>query len=257
MKAVLARSIDPGRLVDLAHDLPAHAIEEAAFVVRAMARGFPAGSIHVVVVDPGVGGSRLPIALACRDGSVVVGPDNGVLYPLADALGRPTAYRIDPARLGHARVGTTFDGRDVFAPAAALLADGASPARLGPRIVPRAYRLPAPTARAGALEGVVVHVDRFGNLITNLPSDTIPPGVPSFLVTIGRRRRRLPIATSYEALGPGRLGLLRSSFGTLELAVARARAADRLRAGVGTAVQLHRARSAAPRTATVIIGRPR
>jgi len=128
MKAVLLRSIPPGHVIDVTHDLPAHAVTEAAFVLRSIGEQFPAGTIHVAVVDPGVGSARVPLMVQCADGSVLVGPDNGILAPLAHALGRPRGFRIDPSRLGGGpREGTTFDGRDLFAPTAALLARGVRP----------------------------------------------------------------------------------------------------------------------------------
>jgi S-adenosyl-L-methionine hydrolase (adenosine-forming) len=243
VKAVLSRSVAPGRIVELTHDLPRHAVAEAAFLLRAMGRGFPAGSVHLAIVDPGVGGRRAPIAVACADGSRLVGPDNGVLWPLAEALGRPTAFRIDVARsAARDRVGTTFDGRDLFAPAAARLANGEAPARLGDRIRPVRFRLPRPGRVAGGIRGEVLHVDRFGNLITNLPSDVVPPGSSRVEVTVGRARRTVPWTRSYEALGRGRLGALGSSFGTIEVAVAEGSAARRLGAAVGTAVAVRRSR---------------
>jgi S-adenosyl-L-methionine hydrolase (adenosine-forming) len=234
MKAVLARGLPPGRIVDLAHDLRPQGIVEASFLVRAMAERFPAGSVHVVVVDPGVGGARLPLVVACRDGSFLVGPDNGVLVPLADALGGGTAYRLVPERLNAApRVGTTFDGRDLFSPAAVALSRGIPPRRLGsPTTLTRPPAL-EPRRRATGAEGAVVHVDRFGNLITNVPTDWVRPGSSSVGVRAGRVRRRLPLVRSYEAAGRGRLAVLGSSFGTLEIAVTGARASDRVGLEVG------------------------
>jgi len=239
MKAVLSRTIPTGRLVDLAHDLPAHGVAEAAFVLRAMAHGFPKGTVHLVVVDPGVGGRRAPIAIECRDGTFLVGPDNGVLYPLALELGVRSVHRIRrDARIARSRVGTTFDGRDLFAPAAARLADGDSPSRLGPAHVPHPYRIPSAARELGGARGEVVHVDHFGNLITNVPTAWLPARVARVAVAIGpRRARRLPLATSYEALGVGRAGVLGSSFGTLEVAVARRRADRRLGGRTGTPVR--------------------
>lgn len=239
MKGVLFRTLPPGRVVDLVHDLPPHRVEEAAFVLRAVATTFPAGTVHCVVVDPGVGGSRAPIAVVCEEGSYLVGPDNGVLYPLAEALGLKAAYRIEPARLGRsARVGTTFDGRDLFAPAAAALADGLPPHRLGPRIRPTVRPLPRPIPTDEGARGKVVHVDRFGNLITNVPSDWLPAETDGAQVTVGRGRRRHAVRVpSYEALRPRALGLLASSFGSLELAVREGRADQRLGADVGAPVR--------------------
>ncbi len=247
MKAVLVHRIPPGRVVDLAHDLRAHAIGEAAFLLRAMAIGFPPGTVHVAVVDPGVGGRRAPIAIDCADGSALVGPDNGVLIPLADALGQPIAYRIDPARLGaRPRVGRTFDGRDLFAPAAARLAQGLRARALGPRIRAHRYAIPVARRRGAVASGEILHEDRFGNLITNVPTGWLPSDARSADVRLrGRPARRVPVVASYEALGRGRTGLLGSSFGTLEVAVARGVAARRWRAGVGDAVTVRWA----PRTA--------
>ena len=236
MKAVLAHALPPGGIVDLAHDLRPHAVAEAAFLVRAMARGFPPGTVHVVVVDPGVGGRRAPIVVATRDGSRLVGPDNGVLMPLASDLGGGPAYEIDADRVRpQGRVGTTFDGRDVFAPAAARLAAGADPGRLGRRIRPHPFRLPAAVRSARGARGEVVHRDHFGNLITNIPTDWVPAGARAVEVRgPGARSRRWPIVRSYEALGRGRTGVLGSSFGSLEIAVAEGDAARRLGADVGT-----------------------
>ncbi len=237
MKAVLLRSVGASRLVDLSHDLPPHGTLEAAFLLRAMASGFPPGTVHLVVVDPGVGGRRAPLAVACSDGSVLVGPDNGVLMPLARAFGGPRAFRLDPARLGvRRRVGTTFDGRDLFAPAAALLANGAEPGALGTPLSPVESPLPEPRRSARRLAGTVVHVDRCGNVITNLPSAWVPPGVRRLFVEWGRRTRRLPWTLSYDAVAPGEPLALGSSFGTVEIARNRGSASERFGLCVGDPV---------------------
>jgi S-adenosyl-L-methionine hydrolase (adenosine-forming) len=240
MKAVLLSARPDLRVIDLAHDLPAHQIREAAFVLRAMAGGFPPGSVHVAVVDPGVGGPRAPLVLETPDGSALVGPDNGILAPLAELLGGARAFRIDLRRLGaRPRVGTTFDGRDVFAPAAARLAAGAAGRELG---VPSRFRgldLPAPSIRRDGVGGEVVHVDRFGNLITNIPSGRLPAQVRSVDLRVGTRpSRTVPRATSYLGLGRLRLGILGSSFGTVEVAVGEGNAAERLGVGAGVPIRL-------------------
>jgi S-adenosyl-L-methionine hydrolase (adenosine-forming) len=236
MKAVLARAEPPLSVVDLAHDLTPHAIGEAAFLVRAMAQGFPPGTVHVVVVDPGVGGRRAPIAVATPDGSVLVGPDNGVLMPLAAALGGGPAFRLRPERwTPHRRVGTTFDGRDVFAPAAARIALGQSAAELGSPLRPRRFELPEPVRTAHGARGEVLHRDRFGNLISNVPTEWVPDGTRRLTVRrAGANARVVPFVRAYETLGRGRLGVLGSSFGLLEVAVGEGDAARRLRAAVGT-----------------------
>ncbi len=251
MKAVLAHRVPPGSVVDLAHDLRPHAIGEAAFLFRAMAVGFPAGTVHVAVVDPGVGGRRAPIAIECADGSTLVGPDNGVLMPLADALGRPRAFRIERTSLHAApAVGTTFDGRDLFAPVAALLAEGVGASRLGRPIRPHKYALPVARRMRSGAHGQVLHEDRFGNLVTNIPSEWIPAGTDRVRLGFGRDpARTLLLVASYERLGKGRAGLLPSSFGRLEVAVAQGHAARRFRATVGHTVTVGwPTRSSASRT---------
>jgi len=257
--ALISGGVPPGAIVDLAHDLPAHAVREAAFVVRAMARGFPKHTVHVVVVDPGVGGRRFPVVVETRTGPVLVGPDNGVLYPLAREFGWRATYRIDRSRLRvPPRVGSTFDGRDLFAPAAALLAGGARPATLGPPVALTPLTLPEPRRQPSGLTGEVVHVDRFGNLITNIPSSWWPPSADRAELRVGRRRvRGAGFSTSYEGLGHGNVGLLLSSFGLLEVAVGEGRAADRLRARVGTPVAVVALGRAARRGENANSARPR
>lgn len=257
--ALIAGGVSPARIVDLAHDLPAHGVREAAFLFREMARGFPPDSVHVAVVDPGVGGRRHPIALATRAGPILVGPDNGVLVPLAEELGWGVAHRIGAPRIGtRARVGTTFDGRDLFAPAAARLANRAPLSTLGPRIRPTRYSLPAATRTREGARGEVLHIDRFGNVITNIPSGWVGPTVTSVSVAVGpSSARSVRWTTSYEALGRGVLGTLGSSFGLVEISVGEGRAAERLRARVGSRVTLGWRRPSSPRTENANSARPR
>jgi S-adenosyl-L-methionine hydrolase (adenosine-forming) len=235
MKAVLAHFVPPGHLVDLTHEIAPHRIDEAAFLLRAMARDFPAGTVHIVVVDPGVGGRRHPIAIRTSDGSTLVGPDNGVLWPLARSLGVRRAVRLDPARSYRPeRVGTTFDGRDLFAPVAGRIARGARLAAFGPTIEPRRYEWPTCIRSSTGALGQILHIDRFGNLITNIPTEVVPTRAQRIDVRWRRRSfARLPWVTSYESLPSGKIGLLGSSFGYVEIAVPQGNAARRWRARVG------------------------
>ncbi len=257
--ALIAGGVAPSRIVDLAHDLPAHGVREASFLFREMARRFPPRSVHVAIVDPGVGGVRHPIVLSTRAGPLLVGPDNGVLVPLAKELGMGSAYRIDSSRLGtRGRVGTTFDGRDVFAPAAARLANGARASSLGPRARPMEYELPAPARTRAGAGGEVLHIDRFGNLVTNIPSGWLGSGVVRVGLAVGvSALRTVAWTTSYEALGRGRLGTLGSSFGLVEVSVGGGRAAERLRARVGTRVRLRWRERSPSRTENANSARPR
>ncbi len=237
MKAVLLAALPPDRIVDLTHELRPHDIAEAAFVLREIHTRLPPGAVHVVVVDPGVGGRRRPIAIACGDGSALVGPDNGVLAPLATLHGGGRAYTITNVRPGAERVGTTFDGRDVFAPAAAQLALGRPARELGPRQEPAPLPVPGPHREADGARGAVAHVDRFGNLVTNVPTAWLPTGRSTVKVGLGGRTQRLPVHRSYEAAGGGTRFVLGSSFGTLEVAVAEGRASDRGAVRAGTPVR--------------------
>jgi len=257
--ALIAEGVDPARIVDLAHDLPAHGISEGAFLVREMARAFPSGSVHVVVIDPGVGGSRSPIVIETRAGPWLVGPDNGVLMPLAQELGIGTVYRIERARLsGRPRVGTTFDGRDLFAPAAARLATGTRPANLGPPWTPKEFSLPRPSRHGAERRGTVLHADRFGNLITNIPTRWFREVGTTVDLRVGRRRvRSVPWVTSYESLNRAALGVLGSSFGLVELAVREGRADTLLSARVGTPVAVVATPGPSPRGERDNRARPR
>jgi len=240
MKAVLARALPPGYVVDLAQDLPAHGIAEAGFLLRAMAIRFPAGTVHIAVVDPGVGGRRAPIVIRCRDGTLLVGPDNGVLAPIAEALGGARAWRIEPGPSATPpRAGTTFDGRDLFAPAAARLAVGIAPSSLGPPHRFRHLRLPKAERHSGGARGELVHIDRFGNLITNVPSAWVPARTTRLQVRVGRSRSRwLPWVVAYEHLPSHALGALPSSFGSIEIARRESRAAARRGIRVGMSLEV-------------------
>jgi len=162
MKGVIARiagSRPAPAVVDLAHDIPPGDIAHAAWVVATSTIEFPHGSIHVVVVDPGVGGARRGVVLRAR-GRWYVGPDNGVFAYVAERASE--AYAIENERFRAEHVSRTFHGRDVFARTAAAIASGEDPATAGPRIE-LAGRLPWGPRELRT--GRVVHIERFGNLI--------------------------------------------------------------------------------------------
>jgi S-adenosylmethionine hydrolase len=240
MKAVLYRRLPAGSVVDLTHALPAHQVPESAFLLLHMARRFPAGTVHVAVVDPGVGSSRAPLGIATADGSFLVGPDNGLMWPLAVALGKPRGFRLDPHRVvPREPVAATFEGRDLFAPAAALLASGSSLEFLGSPASPVRYDLPEARIGPNRADGVVLHIDRFGNVITNVPTAVGPESDVAVLVRVGPGPvRRAVRQRTYADLPSSRLGLLGSSFGYLEIARSGRSAAGALSARVGARVRL-------------------
>ncbi|HZY70468.1 MAG TPA: SAM-dependent chlorinase/fluorinase [Thermoplasmata archaeon] len=240
MRAVLYSSLPPGSVVDLADDLAPHRVGEAGFFLHHAAERFPAGTVHLAVVDPGVGGRRAPVAIETADGSRLVGPDNGLLVPLAEALGVRRVMRLDPKRVAPgARVSTTFEGRDVFAPAAAKLALGAPLGSLGTAWTLRVRPpRPEPSRTARGIRGEIVYVDRFGNAITNVPSDWLPTEGALVEVEIGAARpRRLHRRRTYEELRVGQAGVLGSSFGTLEISVRESSSAARFGIEVGTSIR--------------------
>ncbi|MEO6665209.1 MAG: SAM-dependent chlorinase/fluorinase, partial [Nitrospiria bacterium] len=229
MKGVIL-SIDPGiALVDISHDIPRHAVAAGAYVLSMAARYFPAGTIHLAVVDPGVGGARRPVV--CSAGTQrYVGPDNG----LFDAISRrdPDArwYEIREVRycLKPPADSPTFQGRDVFAPVAAWLAHGTAPEAFGPPI-DDPIRLAAPQDRA--LDGEIVWIDRFGNLISNLAA---PPGPRARAVAIAGHK--IPLVTHYAAGPSGAPAALINSDDLLEVFVNQGDAASALQVSIGTPI---------------------
>ncbi len=224
-------------LVDVTHDVQRHDVAEAALALEAAAPFFPASTIHVAVVDPGVGTSRRGLVVASR-GQLFVGPDNGLLTPF---LGGDewSAFEIASPEHRLAVVSRTFHGRDVFAPAAAYLAGGLAPAQLGPAVADP-VRLAWAEMRevAGAIAGSVVHVDRFGNLVTSIHADSVTGlGTQTRLRVSGRLLR---MVGTYGDLDHGEVGALRGSSGRLEIAAREASAAALLKARRGTPVLVSR-----------------
>jgi S-adenosyl-L-methionine hydrolase (adenosine-forming) len=243
MKAALLSGAPLTRIIDVTHEVPSHSILEGAFIMRYCGIHFPPGSIHVGVVDPGVGSHRQPLILQCKEGSLLVGPDNGLLMPLAQALGDPVAFKIVKDKVSTDRpIAPTFEGRDLFAPTAALLAAGEPPSSLGDPTTALAFHLPTPHLSPGAAEVTVLHVDGFGNIITNLPFDEFSgkishPGGHA-IVEESHQHYRAVVARTYSELEEGCLGIVGSSFGLTELTVNKGRADRVLVARTGTRLQL-------------------
>ncbi len=235
VKGVLLRLGPEGlRLVDLSHEIAPQGVREGALFLRAAVPRFAAGTIHLAVVDPGVGSGRRAIA-AEAGGQRLIAPDNGLLGWLLDAGAR--VHRIDAQRMGSGALSSTFHARDLFAPAAAMLARGEPLAALGEPLADP-VRLPWPAPRAGtdAVHGEVVHVDRFGNLITNLERAHLPPGRAARVRLGGHAFGAL--RDHYAEVAPGELLALFGSDGLLEVAARDASAARALGVGVGSPIVL-------------------
>lgn len=235
MKGVLASLAPDALLDDAGHDLDQGDLHGAMWALSRYWDRYPAGSVHLVVVDPGVGTRRLPLALEA-DGRFVVAPDNGVISRVVARAGTWRTVAIDdaPGRLPEGQGSTTFHGRDVFAPAAGLLAAGRPLDELGPVLeTPVLLREPHPRRERGEAAGEVVAVDRFGNLITNLPGEWV--GEHTFVEVKGHA---LPFVVAYAFGERGAPLALVNSDRLVEVAVRDGSAADLLGAGPGTPVRL-------------------
>jgi len=168
MKAVILSICPQARIVDISHEIEKFNIRMGAFVLASAAPYFPRGTIYVAVVDPGVGTKRRPIIVETQR-SFYVGPDNGLLMLAAQKEGICHVYHVSNSRYMLSKVSRTFHGRDVFSPAAAHLAIGTQPSEFGPEI--HDYTLPEfakPYMRKGELLGEVLHIDDFGNVVSNI-----------------------------------------------------------------------------------------
>jgi S-adenosyl-L-methionine hydrolase (adenosine-forming) len=240
---ILSRLADKAQavsFVDIAHDIPPQDVRAGAFALLSTVRYFPVGTIHIAVVDPGVGTDRIGLVVQ-GGGQIFVGPDNGLLLPAARSLGfcssppqEPQAYKIavsqESLSTGHGPASNTFHGRDIFAPVAALLASGKSPASMGPRVRPKDLNFGAARKTDQGFEATVIYVDRFGNLILNmrdLPAFSVSlKGIKLKAVrTYGQARRIEPLIT---------LG----SHGFAEIAVNQGNAAEAFCLKAGDRIEL-------------------
>jgi S-adenosylmethionine hydrolase len=251
MKGVIAGIAPEVPVIDLSHGVPAQDVSTGAFVLATGYAYFPPGTVHAVVVDPGVGSRRRAIAVAAG-GWYWVAPDNGVLTFALAAMARHTpavGHRdVDGWRLGPEAQGVTladshywlpalsrtFHGRDLFAPVAAHIARGVPLSALGPPItVLEALAIPVPQHTRDGWRGEVIYVDRFGNLIADLGESELTSR--DWIVTIGERRI-VGLSDSYADMGE--LGAILGSTGHLEIAAPNRSAAALLGAGVGTVLRV-------------------
>jgi S-adenosylmethionine hydrolase len=239
MHGTILRLAPQARVVDLAHDCPFGNTESAAYILRRSYPHFPPGTVHVVVVDPGVGSNRA-VLVASASEHLFVAPDTGVLGPVLALDGQAKVRRIENRSLMNAQISTTFHGRDILAPAAARLATGAAVEDFGSAITPKRSP-PGPTREGSAIVGSVLLVDRFGNLITNVPGSALDE-----LGGAGAVRLRLgaafidTVATTFSDVPKGAALVYIGSGDHIEIAVNEGRASDALRLRVGDRVRLER-----------------
>jgi hypothetical protein len=238
MKGVMLKIAPRVTIVDITHGIAPFDVNEAAFTIAQAWRWFPKGTIHVVVVDPGVGTARRPI-LVEAEGQRFIGPDNGVFTMIFDR-GSYKVRVIENPKLMLKEVSRTFHGRDVFAPAAAHLARGVAAGRFGKlvRDYVRTSGMNPVETKKNRWAGKVLKVDRFGNLITNFHIDEFPDlhsRTFELLAGNGIIRR---LAQTYSESGEGEVTAIVGSSGFLEISVNQGSAAQRLDCGAGAEVEL-------------------
>ncbi len=233
MKGVILKICPTARIVDISHGISAFEIPEAAFTLSQACGYFPRATVHVAIVDPGVGTARRPI-LAKADGQYFIAPDNGVLSMIY-ARGPHKVRAISSDRYFLKPVSQTFHGRDIFAPVAAHLATGIAPPRFG-KVIEDYLRLsfdkPERTGRR-TWTGTILKVDRFGNIVTNFKVEDFPDlGKRTFEMAAGPQCIAV-LARNYAQCGPGELFLIVGSAGYYEISASQESAAKLLGCAAG------------------------
>jgi S-adenosylmethionine hydrolase len=237
MKGVILGIAPEAQVVDITHEVRSYDILEAALVIESSYRYFPSGTIHVIVVDPGVGSARRPMAAAAKE-HIFVAPDNGVLSSVLNgdvSTPAPAAHWINNRSLFLQAVSQTFHGRDIFAPVAAHLALGIPIESVGPRIVDFVKKpLPKPRPQGDKLVGMALRIDKFGNIITNLKRSHL--GKDFVIRVAGLSITRF--CANFSEAEPGEFFALEGSMGYIELALNQGSAADRLKVGRGAQIEV-------------------
>jgi S-adenosylmethionine hydrolase len=246
MKGVILTSNPQARIVDISHDIPPQDVAAAAFTLLAACSSFPAGAIHVAVVDPGVGSSRRAILIKTRD-RFFVGPDNGIFSYVCDrgAEPPPEIFHLTNQQYFRHPVSPTFNGRDIFAPVAATLSKGINPAELGTRLIDsasdivRLAPLSPETSRDGRIRARIIHIDRFGNCVTNITKNDLTSEMIAGGAKLRIKGKLVKSFRNYfaeETSSRDPLFAVWGSAGFLEVAAANKSAAKILKAQRGDAV---------------------
>ena len=245
MKAIILTTCPEAITIDISHLVEKFNIRMGAFLLASAVPAFPAGSVHLAVVDPGVGSKRRPIVIETRR-NLYVGPDNGLLVPAAHAEGILSVYEVTNHQLMRGNISSTFHGRDIFAPVAAHLATGVPPRDCGPGIsdyMNPPYSQPKLEEKKASCE--VFHIDAFGNIITNLRGTDISKWnlnlAQKLRISMENKRTSALYVKTYSELRKGEIGLLVGSHGFLEISCRENSAARRIKARTGMAVQISNA----------------
>jgi len=241
MKAVILSISPNARIVDITHEIEKFNIRMGAYTLAAACPYFPKGTIHVAVIDPGVGTKREGILIQTRNGCFI-GPDNGVLALVAKSQGIKHIYRIENLKFMLPRISNTFHGRDVFAPAAAYLANGTPPSEFGPEIpeivTPKFAKI---TKTKTTLRGEIIHIDGFGNIITNLrEEDCELMGIKKTVkLKLKDTRLKLRLCKAYSEVKAQQPLAIIGSHNFLEISMNQGNAAENFKIRVGDKVTLY------------------
>ena len=242
VKGVILSIYPDATIVDISHDVGNYDIESGAFHLVRSVPYFPPGTVHVGVVDPGVGSSRKAVIFKTKN-AYLVGPDNGLMAPAAERLGVEKVYEITNASLLPTKVSDVFDGRDVFGPTGALLAKGVPPEEIGVEMTDY-VRLPGWKAEVSGrtAEASIIHIDGFGNMVTNVTYDELAEmgaGEGSrFQVEFQNQKMELPYVRRFSAVPVGELLLLVAGGGYMEVSVNQGNAAKKLGYKKGDKIKL-------------------
>jgi S-adenosylmethionine hydrolase len=241
VKGVILTLNPEAAIVDITHDIPPHDIEAAAFTLLATHSSFPVGTIHVAVVDPGVGSSRRSILIQTRE-QFFIGPDNGLFSYICEES-TPRIFHLNNSKFFRHPVSPTFNGRDVFGPVAAALSKGVKPETLGTEIrdYVRLKSLRAETKRSGEIHGRIVHIDRFGNCITNITGNELTPKMIEAGARLRIKGKTIKSFRNYfgeEAADRSKTFAVWGSAGFLEIAAAGKSAAKILNVQRGDSVNV-------------------
>jgi S-adenosylmethionine hydrolase len=236
LKGVILNIAPEVKIVDLCHEIRAFDVISASVVVANAYRYFPDGTIHVIVVDPGVGSSRRPILVKANK-HYFVGPDNGVFSYILMNETNIKAYELTAQKFFADTISTTFHGRDIFSPVAAHLAAGREPREFGKAIDPETLvreKMPAVEVKGKRVTGYVVYIDGFGNLITNIPGKYVKK---NSRLTLGKKLIG-NLSLTYADVSPGQVAAFVASHGFVEIAAYKAKAKNLLKAAIGNKVYL-------------------
>lgn len=236
----IARNV---QIVDITHNVPSFDERRAAFLLLISAKYFPKDTIHICVVDPKVGTERRGIFILTKRGHIFIGPDTGIMWPAVNEAGIVRIYEIDESKLPPRRY-ETFHGRDVFAYVAAKLAIGVKPSKLG-RVISNMVKLDIlkPSLDRNCLHAEIMHIDKFGNIITNVSEEDMKmlgPPIGNYEVTIGGRSFNLPFCKTYAEVPVGKMLMLFGGTGFLEISVNMGSAAKLMDARIGDRVHIRR-----------------